>query len=108
MRSEWDRDHDTSIFADAQLSDLAKAKTILPGVQLAEPLLVTAKQAARMCGKSVRTWRAWQSGGMIPPPVRVGRSFLWRVRDLEAWADAGCPQRDIFDSMSERRLSHEW
>jgi predicted DNA-binding transcriptional regulator AlpA len=63
----------------------------------ADPLLlVPATRAAQICGKSVRTWRAWQSGGLIPAPVRVGRSLLWRVRDLEAWAAAGCPPREMF------------
>jgi len=60
-------------------------------------LLVPAGRAAQMCGKSVRTWRAWHAGGLIPSPVRVGRSLLWRVRDLEAWSAAGCPPRDIFE-----------
>ena len=61
------------------------------------PLLVPAGRAAQMCGKSIRTWRSWHAGGLIPSPMRVGRSLLWRVRDLEAWTAAGCPSREIFD-----------
>jgi predicted DNA-binding transcriptional regulator AlpA len=61
------------------------------------PLLVPAGRAAQMCGKSVRTWRSWHAGGLIPSPVRIGRSLLWRVADLEAWTAAGCPTREIFD-----------
>lgn len=57
------------------------------------PLLVTAKQAALLCAKSLRTWRAWDSCGLIPRPVRVGRSTLWRVDELKAWIAAGCPRR---------------
>jgi predicted DNA-binding transcriptional regulator AlpA len=62
------------------------------------PLLVPASRAAQICGKSVRTWRSWQSSGLIPAPVRIGRSLLWRVRDLEAWVAAGCPPRDEWDA----------
>ena len=40
------------------------------------PLLLTAKQAAAMCGKSLRTWRTWDAAGWIPRPVRIGRSTL--------------------------------
>lgn len=65
---------------------------------LDSPLLVPAPRAAQICGKSVRTWRAWQASGLIPAPVRVGRSLLWRVRDLEAWVAAGCPPRDEWDA----------
>jgi len=56
-------------------------------------LMVTARQAAEMCGKSLRTWRAWDSAGWIPRPVRIGRSTLWRMDELQAWVAAGCPRR---------------
>jgi prophage regulatory protein len=63
-----------------------------------EPLLVTAKQAAALCGKSLRTWRAWDAAGWIPRPVRVGRSTLWRTAELRAWISAGCPRRSEWES----------
>jgi predicted DNA-binding transcriptional regulator AlpA len=56
-------------------------------------LLVGAKQAAAMCGKSLRTWRSWDSAGWIPRPIRIGRSTLWRVEELHDWVAAGCPRR---------------
>jgi predicted DNA-binding transcriptional regulator AlpA len=58
-----------------------------------EPLLVKAKTAAAMCGKSLRTWRTWDAAGWIPRPVRIGRSTLWRVDELREWIVAGCPRR---------------
>jgi predicted DNA-binding transcriptional regulator AlpA len=57
------------------------------------PLLVTARQAASMCGKSLRTWRTWDSAGWIPRPVRIGRSTLWRADEMRDWVAAGCPRR---------------
>lgn len=56
-------------------------------------LLLTAKQAAAICGKSLRTWRTWDSAGRIPRPVRIGRSTLWRSDELRGWVAAGCPRR---------------
>jgi len=56
-------------------------------------LLITARVACSMCGKSLRTWRTWDSAGLIPQPVRIGRSTLWRVEELKAWVAAGCPRR---------------
>ncbi len=61
-------------------------------------LLISAKQAAKMCGKSLRTWRAWDSAGWIPRPVRIGRSTLWRTDELQAWVEAGCPRRDEWET----------
>ena len=57
------------------------------------PLLLTAKQAAAMCSKSLRTWRTWDAAGWIPRPVRIGRSTLWRADELREWVAAGCPRR---------------
>lgn len=56
-------------------------------------ILVTAKRAAAMCGKSLRTWRTWDAAGLIPRPIRIGRSTLWRLDELKNWVNAGCPRR---------------
>ncbi len=63
-----------------------------------QQLLVTAKQAARMCGKSLRTWWTWDSAGSIPRAVRIRHSTLWRADELRAWAEAGCPRRDEWEA----------
>ena len=63
-----------------------------------DPLLISAKEAARICGKSLRTWQAWDSAGWIPQPVRISRSTLWSLRELEAWVTAGCPRRNEWEA----------
>ncbi|GIW78768.1 MAG: hypothetical protein KatS3mg105_0575 [Gemmatales bacterium] len=63
-----------------------------------DTLLVTAKQAAAMCGKSLRTWRSWDAAGWIPRPVRIGRSTLWRLDELREWIEAGCPRREEWEA----------
>ena len=65
------------------------------------PLLVTAKQAAAMCGRSIRTWRSWDAGGRIPKPVRIGRATFWRVTELETWVASGCPSRQKWEANNE-------
>jgi predicted DNA-binding transcriptional regulator AlpA len=57
------------------------------------PLLLSARRAASICGKSLRTWRTWDAAGWIPRPVRIGRSTLWRADELREWVAAGCPRR---------------
>jgi predicted DNA-binding transcriptional regulator AlpA len=63
-----------------------------------EPLLVNAKQAAALCGKSLRTWRTWDALGLIPRPVRIKRSTLWRLNELTAWISARCPRREDWEA----------
>ncbi len=65
------------------------------------PLLLQAAEAAALCGKSLRTWRSWDAGGLIPRPVRIGRSTLWRSDELKAWVAAGCPRRKEWESRNE-------
>ena len=60
-------------------------------------LLLTTKEAAVLCGKSLRTWRIWDAAGLIPRPVRIGRSTLWNVEELKAWIAAGCPRREAWE-----------
>jgi predicted DNA-binding transcriptional regulator AlpA len=57
------------------------------------PLLVTARQAAALCNKSLRSWRSWDASGLIPRPVRIGRSKLWSRDELIQWIAARCPCR---------------
>jgi len=57
------------------------------------PLLLTARQAASLCSRSLRTWRSWDAAGLIPRPVRVNRTVLWRSHELADWIAAGCPRR---------------
>lgn len=61
-------------------------------------LLIPARFASAMCGKSLRTWWAWDSAGLIPRPIRIGRSTLWRTAELKAWVKAGCPRRAEWES----------
>jgi predicted DNA-binding transcriptional regulator AlpA len=70
----------------------------LPVVSETETLLLNADDAARICGKSLRTWRSWDAAGWIPNPVRIGRSTLWRADELRAWVAARCPCRQEWEA----------
>lgn len=60
-------------------------------------MLLSAEQAACLCGVSQRTWRAWHSGGLVPEPIRIGRSVFWRTAELHEWIESGCPKRRDWD-----------
>lgn len=64
-------------------------------------LLLTAREAAAVCGKSLRTWRIWDSAGVIPRPVRISGSTMWRIEELRRWIDAGCPRREQWEMMQD-------
>ena len=73
----------------------------MPEPDRRRPLLLTARQAADLCGTSERTWRTWDSAGRIPKPVNIGRSKFWRPKEIEAWVRHGCPDRRTWSAISE-------
>ena len=82
-----------------QVAPSGQATAGIPGSPAAPTiLLLTARQSASLCGKSLRTWRTWDAGGLIPRPVRIQRSTLWRVDELREWVAAGCPRRDEWEA----------
>ena len=66
-----------------------------------QPLVLTAAEAAALFAKSLRTWRSWDAAGLIPRPIRIGRTTLWRPEELRAWVAAGCPCRKEWESRRE-------
>jgi predicted DNA-binding transcriptional regulator AlpA len=57
------------------------------------PLLIDAKALAELLGRSERSiWRD-DSAGRLPSPVALGGAKRWRVAEIHAWVEAGCPNR---------------
>ena len=63
------------------------------------PLLVRAREAARLLGVSVSTLRRLNAAGSIPASVTVGRLKLWSQRTLRLWDKLGCPPRVEFERL---------
>jgi predicted DNA-binding transcriptional regulator AlpA len=59
-----------------------------------EPLLLSADQAAALCGVSPATWYRMASAGRCPAPLRLSRGCVrWRTQELRDWIGGGCPSR---------------
>jgi len=56
-------------------------------------LLIDAKVTADLLNISSRTLYRLDDLQAIPEPVRLGKLIRWRLAELLAWIDAGCPQR---------------
>lgn len=80
--------------ANMPLIGLLSADTDRRLVIQTEPLLVSARDAARLVGVSERTWRAWDSSGKIPAATLNGTGVKrWLLSRLRLWSEAGCPSR---------------
>lgn len=61
--------------------------------------LVGRLDAAVLCSTSARTWDRLVCSEKTPAPVRLGGRPMWRVDELRAWIDAGCPDRRTWEAM---------
>ena len=59
-----------------------------------ESALMGVNDVAEFLGVSTRQVWNLRSQGLLPDPVRLGRSSRWRRAELAAWVGAGCPARD--------------
>ncbi|MBN2563134.1 MAG: helix-turn-helix domain-containing protein [Phycisphaerae bacterium] len=65
---------------------------------------MTASDAAALLGISRAQLYKLHSQGKIPLPVRLGiKAPRWRVSELGAWLEAGCPDRLAWERTKTRR-----
>ena len=55
------------------------------------PKLINAEELAQMLDISERTLWRLLSGHKLPEPVRIGRNTRWRLAEVTAWIERGCP-----------------
>ena len=66
-----------------------------------QSIAISAKQLSRLLGVSLRqVWRL-NATGKLPRPIRIGGSVRWNRAEVLRWFDAGCPDRQAWESMEE-------
>lgn len=63
------------------------------GVAAEAPLVLDAREAARLLGISRSTFLKLHAAGKVPMPVRFGRAVRWRREEMNEWLAAGAPSR---------------
>jgi prophage regulatory protein len=74
-----------------QSIDLSLSETVKLDEELA--LLVSAEKLAQLLDISIRTLWRLRAAGRLPAPVRLGGSVRWRVDEVQAWIERGCPDQ---------------
>lgn len=64
-----------------------------------EPLVVDAKRLAKLLNCSLRTIRNRDARGLLPTPLRIGGSLVWRRAEVDAWLEAGAPIRERWNAI---------
>ena len=69
----------------------------------ARPLLLKDREVAALLGVSRRHVATLRASGRMPAPVRLGCSVRWQRDEIEGWIAAGCPARERWEEMRERK-----
>jgi predicted DNA-binding transcriptional regulator AlpA len=57
-------------------------------------LLLNLSEVAKLMSVSSRTWARLHAMEAVPAPVQIGRTLVrWRLAEIIAWIDSGCPPR---------------
>ena len=64
-------------------------------------LMMTAGDLARAMRVSLRQLRHLKSRGLLPEPIRVGRSERWCSSEVTKWIEARCPDRETWEQQQE-------
>ena len=67
------------------------------------PLAISAGELAEQLGVSLRHVRRADSAGLVPKPIRIGRSVRWPVDEIRAWLKAGAPDSKRWEQTKQAR-----
>lgn len=71
-------------------------------VNQTQPLAIPAKEVARLFGVSVRqVWRL-NAAGLLPKPFRLNGSVRWSRKEVEAFIEAGAPDRETWEALKAK------
>lgn len=68
-----------------------------------EQILVSMDDAARLLGVCRKhLYKMHKTGRLGPVPIKLGRRSVLVRNELQAWGDAGCPRREVWQKMKEK------
>jgi predicted DNA-binding transcriptional regulator AlpA len=71
-----------------------------PTLDELQPLLLNSVQFGRLLSVSKDTIKRMDASGKIPAPIRFSKGTVrWRYKELQAWCDAGCPNRKRWEAI---------
>ena len=60
--------------------------------------LLSVQQVADLLGVCTKTVRRMMKADKLPQHVPLGRLFKWRADEIHRWIEAGCPDRDEWET----------
>jgi excisionase family DNA binding protein len=69
--------------------------------QISASRLISIDELAVLLSASVRTVRRWDAAGRLPRSIKLGGVRRYRLHEVAAWIEAGCPDRKRWESMHD-------
>jgi predicted DNA-binding transcriptional regulator AlpA len=67
--------------------------------QTTTPQLVSIAYLSAMLDISRSKLFDMRASGQLPRAIKIGRLTRWRLSDIEAWINAGCPRQEKFEAL---------
>ena len=61
--------------------------------------MLRADDLAKLLRMSKRTVFRYECSGRVPAPLRIGGSVRWLGSEIQAWLDAGAPDRKTWETL---------
>lgn len=71
----------------------------MPDSSPTSPMLLNIAGVSQLLGVSRSHVKRLRASGRLPDPVRLGHRVLWRVDEIDAWVQAGCPAASQWRTM---------
>jgi len=66
--------------------------TMATTAEASAPVMIAARDVARLLSVSERTIWQWAADGHLPRPVKIGRVVRWHRQTIDAWAAAAAQE----------------
>ena len=71
----------------------------MPDSHPVQPRLLSITGVSQLLGVSRSQVKRLRASGRLPDPIRLGGRVLWRVDEIDAWVQAGCPAASKWRTM---------
>lgn len=73
--------------------------------EMEEKMVLSIKEVAHLLNVSVRHIAGMDKKGLLPRPVRLGKSVRFVRVEIGAWIRSGCPSRELWEEMKTNNLN---
>jgi predicted DNA-binding transcriptional regulator AlpA len=91
--------------SDSILGHLHGLKALAAAAQSAtsDSVCIDVEDLSTLLKKSRATLHRYRAQGKLPKPLGLGKGLRWRLSEIQAWIEAGCPDQVTWERTKRLR-----